>query len=243
MPARIPRPDDVRCQGIYGEKYKKDPSKIGQQCEVMLDAGKEFCAAHGIPEHRRCHGKGRPHYAMKGQSLCGIHGGKTPRNLAAAARRQTEERAQKLVTTYGLKIETTAVEALLQEVQWTAGHVMWLRERVQEIEADADVANGENPLIWGKTKRKTGGEDWGETHEAVPSIWLRLYQQERTHLVKVCSEAIRAGIEERRVRLAESQGEMVAQAIRSILDDLHLTPAQQALIAEVVPRHLRALAS
>ena len=131
--------------------------------------------------------------------------------------------------------------------------VAWLRERVQEIETAALIESGDadsdtpgmppSPLVWGVTKKKTGGEDFGTTEEAAPNIWLKLYQQERAHLVKVCESAIRAGIEERRVRLAEEQGQLVAHAIRAILTDLGLTPEQQARVSEIVPRHLRALAS
>lgn len=244
MPRRTPKPDDVRCQGTYGEKYKKDPSKIGQQCERIINAGTEFCPMHRpIPPGRQCVGKGRPHLAMIGQTVCGIHGGKNPRNFAAAARRISEAKAAKLVTTYGLKIETTATDALLEEVQWTSGHVAWLRERVQEIAEGTLLDDEESPLVWGVTRKKTGGEDRGITEEAAPSIWLKLYQQERAHLVKVCTEAIRAGIEERRVKLAEQQGALVAKAINAILNDLNLTPEQAAKVPDIVPRHLRALAS
>ncbi len=66
-------------------------------------------------------------------------------------------------------------------------HTAWLRARVQEIEAVEDAgASAENSLVWGTTRRKSGGEDRGVTEEAAPNIWLRLYQTERTHLVKVC---------------------------------------------------------
>lgn len=181
-------------------------------------------------------------YAMRGQDVCQMHGGRAKQNLEAGARRVAEDKARTLVETYGRRIETTATEALLDEVQWTAGHVAWLRERVQEIEAGAEPGS-ENALVWGKTKEKSGGQDWGQTEEAAPNIWLKLYQQERTHLVKVCSEAIRAGIEERRIKLAEHQGELVAQAIRAILDDLNLTAEQQQRVPDVVPRHLRALSA
>lgn len=175
--------------------------------------------------------------SVTGSDKCRMHLGKKAVSVIA------ESRARDLVETYGRKVETTATEALLDEVQWTAGHVAWLRDRVREIEnLETDPGSGEHPLVWGKTRRKTGGEDWGETEEAAPSIWLKLYQQERTHLVKVCSEAIRAGIEERRVRLAEQQGALVAQVIRAILTDLDLSAEQQARIPEIVPRHLRALA-
>ncbi|MFB7461301.1 hypothetical protein [Streptomyces sp. NPDC056188] len=182
--------------------------------------------------------------AMKGQKVCRMHGGKAKQNLAAAERRLVEEKARTLVETYGRKIETTASEALLDEVQWTAGHVAWLRERVQEIEGAAAEAGAdrEHPLVWGVTREKSGGEDFGTTEEAAPNVWLKLYQQERAHLVKVCSEAIKAGIEERRIKLAEQQGVLVAQAIRAILADLNLTADQQAQVPEIVPRHLRALA-
>lgn len=200
----------------------------------------------------RCWGKSKsrggdqcPNPSMKEQHVCRYHGGLAPQNLKAAEERIMEAKARKLVTTYGLKIETTATQALLDEVQWTAGHVAWLRERVQEIESNALAESGDqkHPLVWGVTREKTGGEDRGITEEAAPNIWLKLYQMERAHLVKVCSEAIRAGIEERRVRLAEAQGALVAQAIRAILGELQLTPEQQARVPEVVPRHLRALAS
>lgn len=197
---------------------------------------------------RRCWGRSKQKggqcgsAALAGQNVCRHHGGASQQARAKAQERLVEERARGLMATYGRKIETTATEALLDEVQWTAGHVAWLRERVQEIEAAA-APGSESALVWGVTKKKTGGEDWGQTEEAVPNVWLKLYQTERAHLVKVCSEAIKAGIEERRIRLAESQGQLVAHAIRAILADLGLTGEQQARVSEVVPRHLRALAS
>ncbi|MEV7034625.1 HGGxSTG domain-containing protein [Streptomyces sp. NPDC093272] len=200
----------------------------------------------------RCWGRSKsrsgaqcPNPSMKGQHVCRYHGGLAPQALKAAEGRIMEAKVRQLVTTYGLKIETTPTQALLDEVQWTAGHVAWLRERVQEIEsaAVAQGTDGEHPLVWGVTRQKTGGEDAGTTEEAAPSVWLKLYQAERAHLVKVCSEALRAGIEERRVKLAESQGALVAHAIRAILADLGLSDEQQARVTEVVPRHLRALAS
>lgn len=46
-----------------------------------------------------------------------------------------------------------------------------------------------------------------------------------------------------RVQLAEAQGQQVAGAIRAILADLGLSADHQARVSEVVPRHLRLLAS
>jgi hypothetical protein len=176
-------------------------------------------------------------------------------------RRVQEQAAQVAAVTYGLAVDVSPTDALLEEVRWTAGHVQWLRARVQELEQGA--------VVWGTTRTETeaggtlaltfGGPDADDEDRtglvdvssmpaskviqaAGPSVWLDLYDRERRHLVGVCTAAIKAGVEERRVRLAESQGELVATAIRSILTDLGLNAEQQALVSEVVPRHLRLLA-
>lgn len=199
---------------------------------------------------------------MHHQRVCYRHGGKAPQNLAAAVRRGQELVAREAVATYGLPVDVSPTEALLEEVRWTAGHVRWLRDRVQELE--------QSQLVWGtvRTETEAGGDDRltfggrevddedvtglvdvgsvpaSKVIEAAgPSVWLDLYDRERKHLVGVCTAALRAGVEERRVRLAESQGALVAQAIRAILADLHLSVEQSALVGEVVPRHLRALAA
>lgn len=192
---------------------------------------------------------------MHGQKVCRIHGGSSARSRAAGAQRVAEAAAQEAVRTLGLPVDVSPTEALLEEVRWTAGHVQWLRARVQELNAepthtveslageDLGMASrdGRGALTWGTTKVTTG-DTAGTTQEAKPSLWYELYTRERTHLVRVCAEAIRAGVEERRVRLAEQQGELVAGAIRAILADLGLSAEQEARVSEVVPRHLRVLA-
>jgi hypothetical protein len=175
-------------------------------------------------------GWGTPH---PGTGRCKLHGGSTRSHVAAGV----QELARRAMETYGQRVDTNPVDALLDEVRWTAGHVAWLRERVREIE--------EAELVWGKTEAvdKQAGEFPGTdtTEAARPNVWLTLYQAERKHLVDVCKAAISAGIEERRVRLAEQQGEVIVGVIQGILADLNLSPEQQALVPEVVPRHLRAV--
>jgi len=221
------------------------------------------CVAH----NNRALPCGRP--AMRGQKVCATHGGRATdaKRKAAKVIAQQEADAAKIracktlgVRFDGLNISPT--EALLEEVTWTYVHVQWLRSKVQELEdrasqdtvitgdEDGEPVTIERPgghaLIWGQVefKSKTGGDDWGKTtvDRAGPNAWYELYSRERDRLIKVCSEAIRAGIEERRVQLAEQQGALVAEAIRRILDDLNLTPEQTARVGDIVPRHLRAIA-
>jgi hypothetical protein len=195
--------------------------------------GPDGCPRCGQPHPRcRAHNKaGTPcmRYPRDGAPVCGRHGGFAPQVIRATERRRQERAAEAAVATYGLPVDIAPTDALLEEVRWTAGHVAWLRTRVAELEADS--------LVWGTTK----SDHQGATEAAAVNVWLDLYQRERRHLLDVCRAAIGAGIEERRVKLAESMGALLASVIRAILDDLDLTPEQQAQVPEVVPRRLRAV--
>lgn len=250
-----PVPEQFRCVAL-----KPD----GQRCTLRARLGHDTCRVHdpddpvsfgAPPPERRCTaritggatrkdkaGQRCGEWAMTGQNVCRVHGGSTGQARRAVAVRVAMQHARQLMNTYGQRLETTPLDALLAEVQWTAGHVAWLRTRVQQIESGEFAALvAEDPLVWGVTKRKIGGDDEGLTEEAVPNAILRLYQQERTHLARVCEIAIRAGLDERLVKLAENRGQMVAQAIRAILGDLQLTPQQWAMVPQIVPARLREL--
>jgi hypothetical protein len=129
-------------------------------------------------------------------------------------------------------------ETVLNEIRWCAGHVTWLRERVQETEPDA--------LVWGVESEVTRGS--GEfpgtdvTESAKASMWLQLYGVERDRLVRMCKVAHDMGIAERHVELAERLGALMADLIRGVLGDLDLTDLQREAAGEVVPRHLRVIA-
>ncbi len=179
-----------------------------------------------------CHGS-----AVADLDECRMHLGKKAGPAIAAAK--ATEAARRAVITYGLPRDISPADALLEEVRYTAGHVAWLREKVAELK-QAD-------LVWGVTEETdTQASEFpgtNTTRAAKPNAWLQLYREERKHLVDVTKAAISAGIEERKVRLAEQQGALVAQVIRAILSDLRLSAEQEARVPEVVPRHLRALAA
>ena len=149
------------------------------------------------------------------------------------------ESARKAVVTFGLPRDISAIDALMEEVRWTAGHVAWLREQVQALEAEA--------LTWGireqseKNATEFAGTD--TTYAAMPNIWLELYYRERKHLVEVTKAAIAAGIEERRVRLEEAKGQLVAEIIRRITGRLGLSAEQSAILPQIASEELRRAAS
>ncbi len=197
-----------------------------------MDPDKSKCAG------RRSNGEPCGKWPMHGQRVCNTHGGSSPQAKAAAERRLQTAQAEQAVATYGLPREIDPREALLEEVYRAAGAVDWLRAQVERLTAEQ--------VIWGKAEEveKQAGEFPGvdTTHKAAVHVWVELYNRERKHLVDVAKVAIAAGIEERRVRLAEQQGALLAGVIKNILGDLDLSPEQQAMIGTVVPRHLRAVA-
>jgi hypothetical protein len=124
---------------------------------------------------------------------------------------------------------------LIELVQWKAGEVDYWRQRCRQLE-EAD-------LTWGVVRRKEGGEDHGTTYEARPNVAYGMLRDAERDLAAYCSAALKAGVDERRVRLAESTGLMLAGVIQRILGALSLSEVQLELVAVVVPAELRAIAA
>ena len=183
------------------------------------------CAAH----NNRGGPCGRP--PAKGQHVCLKHGAGTAAAKAAAQVRLQQRAAQKALETFGLPVVIDPHTALLDELHRTAGAVAWLGAIVADLDQD--------DVTWGRTRDKTGGEDRGTTYEARPNAWVQLWQTERRHLIDVAKACVNAGIEERRVRLAEDAGRVLASVISAVLGRLELTSEQQARVSVVVPEELR----
>jgi hypothetical protein len=79
------------------------------------------------------------------------------------------------------------------------------------------------------------------TGEAIRGL-ADLEAKERERCANFATKAVAAGLAERQVRLAERQGELLAQVIRGVLDELGLSAEQKQLAPEVVRRYLTAVA-
>lgn len=168
---------------------------------------------------------------VRDMAVCRVHGGSSPNALQARNRRDQENAAREDAARFAARTDIHPADALLELVHYQAGIVDYWRGRIEDVE-DED-------LEWGVTREKTGGDDAGTTSEAAPHIAYRLLTEAQDKLAAYAAAALKAGIDERRVKLAESQGALVAQAIRGILDQLHLTPEQLELVPTVVPAQLR----
>lgn len=199
----------------------REPQKL--RCKALSGRTKEPCK----------------NWAIIGLEVCRIHGGSSKVAKAKAARVVEERKlAAQAAKVLGTPIMVDPVDALLGELHWTAGHVAWLRDRVQEHTGMvvSDIA---------RVTAKDGPMGFEETtvREARQTVWYRMYAEERDRLVKISEVAIRAGVEERRVRLAEAQGQIMVVALQRVLERLNLTSEQVELVPRVVPGVLRELAS
>ena len=161
-----------------------------------------------------------------GVGYCKHHGGSTPTHKRAAE----IEIARQECAALGVPIETTPADALMEEVREASGNVAFYRELVQrlpthpadDVLVPAVEVEGEDgrpqtipehwergePGIYGRTYHVSGLP----TGEAKPHVLLQLYNDERKRKLEASAAALRAGIEERQVRIAEADAERIELA-------------------------------
>jgi hypothetical protein len=156
-----------------------------------------------------------------GFGRCKLHGGMAPSGRVAAKRQAAAE----AVVTYGLPRDIDAWTALEEELCRTAGHVAWLSGLVADLE-QRDLKQYQHTDAGGTIER--------------PAIWVELYQRERTHLTNVAKTCVSLGMDERRVQLAEDQGQLIAGVLRGVLTELGVIDHPEA--PAIVRRHLTLIA-
>ena len=171
---------------------------------------KPTCEREGCPlegqQHPRCRAhnrKGKPCgiAPLAGQLVCKMHGGKTPGAEEAGQTRQAIAQAMTLasrIVAYDGDDPETPEEGLLREVRWS-GQVAKALGLACESLQDRDLIG-----------RGVGG---GEQLAVLMQAWAN----ERVVHAKMCKLAIDAGIDQRRIDLAESQAGMVVAAMMSML--------------------------
>lgn len=161
-------------------------------------------------------GYGTDHH---GYGPCKRHFGSTP----AMTRLGFREMAKAM----GDPIHVDPAEAMAQRIRATAGHVAWLEAKVGGFRFRE------------LTKLDEDGVETEQFMTPNQESWWEIYRQESDRLVKYSEIALRAGLAERTVRLAEKQGEMLALVIEKVLDGLGLTEEQLLRVPDVVPAAMR----
>jgi hypothetical protein len=176
---------------------------------------------------------------VTGATVCRMHGGSSPAVKTAGQVRRQQELARRELAALGEPEAIDPAVALLQLISWKHGEVKWLRFRVQSLP--------EEELTWGKAEKQKGIGPQGPvdttTEKAAPSLWWALLRQAEDQLADYATRALKSGLEERRVRMAEEQGDMVHAVMMAVFNRLQLTPIQWDLVKVAAPEELRRLAS
>lgn len=171
---------------------------------------------------RRYAGQGTEH---AGIGSCSKHGGCTSSQNTRAQRIREEQILGPLLETYRDRIgdHPDPYEGMLEVVRYGWAWLRMLEARVGELKDGA-------------------GELWVEDHagDARPHVLVAMVAEARREHRRNCESAIRAGIAERMVSLAEDQADSMALLIRAVLTELG-HELEDPEVAQVVRRHLRAL--
>ena len=211
-------------------RRKREP-RTSMHSEYLEEgpAGDKKCGAQK-PDGTRCSLAAGWNTDHVGYGPCAYHMGSTPTGRKAAA----IEMADELMVFYGQPIETSPIQALLDEVNRTAGHVDWLGRVISQFNVPLEELVEDDGKGGIKINRPAG---------IPPEVdgWLRQYMSERNQLIRAAAACLHAGVEQRLVNIAEEQGTKLADAVETILNGLGLTERQWALVPTLVPNVLRQL--
>lgn len=222
--------------------YPEAPRRPAPVCGGKLTPIGDYDAAidKDRPAHLTCYkpaGHGTDH---PGFGPCSGHGGNTRAVRKASAldagqyfilQRKAE------MSMFGGDPDTinlTPEEAILEEVRRSVAMVRYIQQQISSW----DPGSGDLGFLPALTDETTRGL----SSETDAAGWLRLYRDERAHMVRTSKMAIDVGISLLLVKLAQEQGLRLATAIEEILEALELTPQQAQLVPTVVPEILRKFA-
>lgn len=214
----------------------------------MPDHVRATCATCG-DTHPKCtaHTRAKRPCGMnpaEGADVCRMHGGGAPQVKAAAVSRVQAQTAAAAVARWALPVEVSPSEGLLAEVHRTAGVIAWAEAQIVRVTGDTpdNLIRGTRSVRRTVGKSVEGPVDVTAT-EVGPllNFWVDLWQKERRHFVDVCKVTLAAGVEERRVQLAEAEGERAGRWLQACLAPLGLGDEQMRQVMASASTHLHLL--
>ena len=163
---------------------------------------------------------------MHGGTVCYTHGGAAKQVRAKAAKRVVAAKAASELARLGQAlVEVDAGEALVHLIWEAAANLEWYRAKLVELDIE-----------YGPTYHATGVP----TGEGKPHVLVTMYDAERDRLASYAAAALRAGVDERRVRLVEADAARVFAALVETLAALGINAATQEAVRVGLATRLRA---
>ena len=166
---------------------------------------------------------------IKGGTVCHHHGGRAVQVRDAADRNLLERQVRAEADRLGVPIEVDPAEALLALIYEAAGNVTFYRAQVAQLEAEE-----------GRLYVALHHESGVPSGEAKPHVLVRMYDAERDRLAGLIANALKLGLDERRVRLAEADASRLFGVIITAIADAGLTPDQGDGLRRAIAARLRA---
>ncbi|MFC8676684.1 hypothetical protein ACFUEN_28865 [Streptomyces griseorubiginosus] len=163
-------------------------------------------------------------WALKGQSVCRVHGGNAPQNRAAGERRIAEQQLEQETRRALAILDVPPVDNPLTALSALAGQVIAWKDAL------AERVNGLERIRYTDDKRA----------EQLRSE-VALYERAMDRAVNVLGTIGRLRIDERLAAISEQQATVVIGAIEAALAHAGVTGPAASAAKAVAARHLRAV--
>ncbi|WP_394161601.1 hypothetical protein [Galactobacter valiniphilus] len=177
----------------------------------------------------------------EGAKRCRRHGGAAPQAKEKAAERVAVAKLEKEMIMLGIRDEYEPVDPstqMLHVLAATAAEERYLAQRVADL-TDPEV------LTWGRSSHQEGVGPMGavdmSTYDAVPHVLITQLRDARDRLIRYAGMCVKAGIDERRMQLAEGQAALMIGAVQRALGSVTIPGELLEQIHGAFAREFRAL--
>jgi hypothetical protein len=153
-----------------------------------------------------------------GAGRCRLHGGVAPQVELVAAVEEARTDADR----FGRSLPAHPVEAILEAIAFANGEVQYATTRIMELTDDELVG----PVVTTRTRpqrlekgAESQSERVAERQEGHPDlhVWIKVRHLAMDRLVHYSAVALKANVDERRLRLSEQEGQMLVDTITRIV--------------------------
>lgn len=220
--------------------------------EICASCGKIHVTARGGPAcrgHKTGTDKQVPctKAPISGGFVCRTHGGALTKTKVAAAQRLALMSAQGEIAELMRECdvpEQHPIDGLLEVVRISGSMMRLLTIKVGELAEDPGV---EDVLVEGRggelSTKRVATEDafWGldKDGQMAPHIYVQLLRLWTERYERACKTALEAGIEERRIRLAEDTSDTFFKALSNAIAVAGLDPVMVATLKQALANELR----